>query len=116
MMTAEEYNDKPTGSDDGRDDLMLRLEFCLNHRATGELIPQHLMTEAFGILEDQQARIAALEAQVAVADRLAAATNDFDLLSRNETQCTIDEADAEIERLFAALRAELAAYRAAKGE
>ena len=63
-----------------------------------------------------RARIAALEAQVAAADRLAAATTAFDLLSRDETFCTVEEADVEIERLFIAMRNALAAYRAAKGE
>ena len=104
MMTTEEYNDKPTGSDDGRDDLMLRLEFCLIHRATGALIPQHLMTEAFGILEDQQARIAALEAQVAAADRLADEARFAAALLHNLGW------DRPV------LHAALAAYRAAKGE
>ena len=129
MMTTEEYNDKPTGSDDGRDDLMLRLEFCLIHRATGALIPQHLMTEAFGILEDQQARIAALEAQVAAADRLATALETAKSLREAYNKMPPDNArigsgpspksiarNKWLKALGVAQNKKLAAYRAAKGE
>ena len=83
---------------------------------TGQKIIDGLQSALNDERAANRARIAALESQVAAADRLAAATTAFDLLSRDETFCTVEEADVEIERLFIALRNALAAYRAAKGE
>lgn len=59
-------------------------------------------------------RLGALDAVVKAADALDDAANRFDLLSRDETVVTADDADATIEEMFAILRNSLAAYRKAK--
>ena len=92
------------------DDLMKRLEFCLMHKATGALPPDNLMAEAFGLLEDQQARIDALEAQVKAADGLAETTDTQARLLKEGVGTVKGRINIVADRLLSAS----AAYRAAK--
>ena len=125
-LTTEEYNDKPTGSGDGRDTLSARL-MSWHHLTQGDGLADLIATgnEAairIATLEAEllatcqreaatharhDAKIAALEAQVAAADRLAELWGEFDkpLLQFGS-----------FGEMRKAARNALAAYRAAKGE